>query len=66
MDETLHAMEQDGGSFVRQLAKLYRVADSDNQRILRHAFGALFSRYAEIAVQDRARRARRQEDWTGL
>jgi hypothetical protein len=47
-DATLDAMDRFGGSFVKQLAKLYRVADPDNQGRLRLAFADVFAEYAAI------------------
>jgi hypothetical protein len=49
-DATLEAMERYGGNFVRQLERLYRAADTDNQAILRRAFAVLFAQYAGLAV----------------
>ena len=50
-DETLEAMTTYGGSFVRQLAVLYRLADPDNRRILTTAFAGYFREYADLATR---------------
>ena len=42
-------MEQIGGSFARQIAGAYFVADSGNKAKLLAAFGELFERYAVMA-----------------
>ena len=45
----LEAMERYGGSFVRGLAHLFRLADPHNQAILRNAFGHYFREYEAMA-----------------
>jgi len=51
-DATLEAMNAYGGSFVRTLARLYRVGDSINQARLRAAFPEYFSEYARLAHRE--------------
>jgi hypothetical protein len=46
---TITAMENYGGQFVTRLAAAYIAADDDNRAIIRTAFQAIWSRYAEIA-----------------
>lgn len=48
-DATLDAMHQYGGSFVQQLATLYRCADPQNQERLRDAFADYFRHYDDLA-----------------
>jgi hypothetical protein len=48
-DEILEAMQIYGGSFVKQLAVLYRLGDPVNRRILIDGFKRYFDEYAEIA-----------------
>jgi hypothetical protein len=50
-ENMLNAMSQYGGSFVRELALLYRLADPRHQDTLRHAFADYFEKYARIAVE---------------
>lgn len=45
MESTLRLMEQNGGSFVKKLASLYRSADADNSRKLLVVFGEYFEKY---------------------
>lgn len=49
--ETVHAMRQYGGSFVRALADLWLCADPLNQARVKLAFGDYFDRYREVAAQ---------------
>lgn len=42
---TLKCMEQYGGGFVRRLAELYQVADSENGKRILNAFPDVFERY---------------------
>ena len=49
--EITEMMIRYGGGFVSGLGKLYRQADSDNQRILRAAFPHYFSDYMAIAIR---------------
>lgn len=48
--EILEAMTSLGGSFVKQLATLYRLADNDNQKRLVAAFHDYFIQYDEMAA----------------
>jgi len=48
-DATLDAMDTYGGSFVRTLARLYRVADAVNRAKLADAFAEYFTKYAVFA-----------------
>jgi alpha-beta hydrolase superfamily lysophospholipase len=50
-DATLDAMDRFGGSFIRTLARLYRVADEQNRLVLVHAFSEYFARYAALAKE---------------
>jgi hypothetical protein len=52
-DDVLETMDRFGGSFVQALAVCYRRADDGNRRILRDAFAAYWTRYAELAAQSR-------------
>lgn len=54
-EQLLEAMSQYGGSFVQQLARLYRVADESNRRTIWRAFGDVFAEYAGIAAHLAAR-----------
>ena len=45
----LDVMEAYGGSFIRQLARLYAVADDINRQRLERAFPEYFAKYREIA-----------------
>ena len=47
--EITEAMIQMGGSFVRLLGKLWRVADTDNRARLKATFPEYWERYAEFA-----------------
>jgi hypothetical protein len=60
-DATLAAMESMGGSFVQQLAKLYRHADEPNRQRLETAFQDYFDRYAELAALAEGRRRERAD-----
>lgn len=44
-DDALHIMEVQGGSFVKSLAHLYCVADTENKKIARQAFAKYFDMY---------------------
>lgn len=48
MEKTLENMERYGGSFTKQLAILYRVADYNNQLLLLRCFHDEFLRYAHF------------------
>jgi hypothetical protein len=48
--EILSAMETYGGSFVKQLVKLFILADYENQAKLEAAFQNYFQQYDEMAV----------------
>ena len=49
-EETLAMMERYGGSFVRQLAALYRQGDEVNRQRLDAAFSDYFAQYGELAA----------------
>lgn len=44
---TLDRMERYGGSFARQLARLYRIADPINQAKLEKCFKEVFEKYSK-------------------
>ncbi len=44
-DDSIHMMEQIGGSFAKAIAHAYYMADSTNRRTLVTAFEPLFDRY---------------------
>ncbi len=48
--DVLEMMSTHGGSFVQQLAKIYQMADRQNQLILHQAFSHVFKEYAEMAI----------------
>mgnify|MGYP001558846605 CR=1 FL=1 len=48
-DQITEAMIDVGGSFVRALGTLWRVADPENQRRLKAAFPEYWAKYAERA-----------------
>lgn len=50
--QAVHAMRQFGGSFVKQLAQLWLVADPLNQSRVREAFRLEFDKYREVAHYD--------------
>jgi len=52
--EITEAMIRYGGGFVSGLGRLYRQADTANQRILREAFPHYFSEYIAIAIAKEA------------
>jgi len=52
-DSILEAMEIYGGSFVKQLALLYRLADDNNRKRIERCFKDVFIRYREIADERR-------------
>jgi hypothetical protein len=54
--EVLAAMEKFGGSFVRTLASLYRLADGQNQARLRHAFDEYFTKYDAMSTAIKERK----------
>jgi len=47
-EETLRNMEIHGGSFVKLLAELYRVADTNNKAKLESCFAEIFERYEKF------------------
>lgn len=49
--EGLEMMERYGGDFVRNIAKAWFHADSENQMKLRNAFGNYLDQYKEMAKQ---------------
>jgi hypothetical protein len=49
--DILEAMTAFGGSFVKQLAVLYRCADCENQRLLESTFRTYFAQYDELAYR---------------
>lgn len=48
-DSTVLAMELYGGSFVKALAKCFRLADAENLRRLEASFGDVLGKYADLA-----------------
>ena len=40
-----------GGSFVKTLGQLFRMADGDNKTILKNAFPKYWKKYSEIAEE---------------
>lgn len=46
--ETLDKMQKYGGSFVRQLAVLWIIADQENRDKIEAAFGDIFDKYENI------------------
>lgn len=46
--QILETMEQMGGSFIKQLAKLYRLADPQNQMLLEIVFDKYFNEYDDM------------------
>jgi hypothetical protein len=44
-EKALENMERYGGSFVKKLAELYKVADGDNKKILEKNFERYFKKY---------------------
>ena len=46
-EQTLINMEKYGGSFVKQLAVLYRIADGENKRKLEKCFKDYFDKYSQ-------------------
>jgi hypothetical protein len=50
--DILEAMTKYGGSFVKQLAILYRLADPNNKKKLENTFGDFFRKYDDIADKD--------------
>jgi len=50
--DILEAMDKYGGSFVKQLAKLYRLADPQNQKRLESTFQEYFAKYDEVAYHE--------------
>lgn len=51
--EVLNAMERRGGSFARQLAKLYWAADITNKTLIADTWSAMFNEYAAYALADK-------------
>jgi len=49
--DILEAMTTFGGSFVKQLAVLYRAADAHNRRLLESTFRTYFAQYDELAYR---------------
>ena len=47
-EEVLEKMERFGGSFVKQLATLYRLADMENKTKLENCFKEIFERYEKM------------------
>jgi len=50
-EKTLMYMEEYGGSFVRELAYLYRLADNENKRKLEQCFKDIFERYKNFGKE---------------
>ncbi len=57
VDDILETMTHFGGSFMRHLAALYRVADSENRERIEVAFADAFDRYDEFATDVKASKA---------
>ena len=57
IDNALDEMEMYGGSFVKGLAGLYRLADSANKCLLERTFGAYFDEYGDIIKEKEERGA---------
>jgi hypothetical protein len=55
--EITDAMILYGGSFVQALGRLFRLADSENQRKLKTAFPDYFIEYHQLAMTKPSRRA---------
>jgi hypothetical protein len=53
--DVLETMEHLGGSFVVQLARLYRLGDMENQAKLRSTFSNYFTQYRQLAEHEAAR-----------
>ena len=53
-EEVLVAMEKYGGSFVKQLARLYRLADAVNKAKLENCFKNYFDEYKKRVVRKTA------------
>jgi len=51
--ETAKAMQVWGGDFVRNLGKLFWMADSDNQERIKSAFPDYWKRYTDLATAER-------------
>lgn len=49
----LELMIEQGGSFNRKLAELYRVADSENSKKLEQAFSDIFEHFQKLSVEVR-------------
>ncbi|OZI74558.1 hypothetical protein [Bordetella genomosp. 12] len=50
-EQAVQAMSQYGGNFVKQLARLWQLADFTNRARIASAFGDEFGRYRELAGQ---------------
>jgi hypothetical protein len=50
--DIMEAMTKYGGSFVKQLAVLYRLADPNNKHKLEIIFNDFFHKYDELADKD--------------
>lgn len=50
--KVIEAMEEYGGSFVQQLARLYRVADLENRIKIRTVFGGYWKDYTVVLTVD--------------
>lgn len=48
-DQVLWAMREYGGGFVKSLANLYLLGDSDNQRKIKQTWSEYWAKYAEFA-----------------
>jgi len=60
--KVVETMRQYGGSFIRAFAELYRLADLQNQRILREAFPKYWMEYAEMTRQIERNREKGKDD----
>jgi hypothetical protein len=54
--DILEAMGKYGGSFVKQLAKLYQTADPINRKTLERSFQDYFTRYDGIVTEELERK----------
>jgi len=54
-DSILEAMETYGGSFVKQLALLYRLADHENRKRIERCFKDVFIEYRKFVDERRCK-----------
>lgn len=48
-EDVIQAMKIYGGSFIQGLARLYQIADKENQKIIRNSWISEFVKYKEFA-----------------